>query len=266
MIIRPNSDLCAVARFTRASLDFHDAIGDFGNFKLKESLDETRVRTGHHDLWTLRGLANFDDVRLDARVRLGTLVRHLLRLGKQCLDLAEVKQCVAVVGLLDDASDDVAFTVRVFLKLAVTLDFADLLPHHLAEGLRGDTTEFFLLRRVVALVDPVAVIIEVVCGEAHVQVLRVDLNDHFIGRAGTLFVGSGKCFHQHLQQGINGNAAVGGEHAYCFGHIKIAHDLVSSVSVTEFSTETFVFFFDVLGSLPGFGAGPQTKTVFARST
>ena len=95
----------------------------------------------------------------------GPLERHLLGLRQQRLDAAEVEQRVAAVGLLDDAGDDVALAVGVLLELAVALDLADALAHHLAERLGGDAAELLRLRRVVALVDPVAVLVEVVGGE-----------------------------------------------------------------------------------------------------
>ena len=100
----------------------------------------------------------------DARLR--TLERHLLGLRQQALDPTEVEQRVAGVGLLDDAGDDVALAVRVLLELAVALGLADALAHHLAEGLRGDAAHLLLLGRVVALVDPVAVLVDVVGDEA----------------------------------------------------------------------------------------------------
>ena len=97
---------------------------------------------------------------------LGTLERHLLGLRQQALHPAEVEQRVARVGLLDDAGDDVALAVGVLLELAVALGLADALAHHLAEGLGGDAAHLLLLRRVVALVDPEAVLVDVVRGEA----------------------------------------------------------------------------------------------------
>ena len=50
--------------FTGTGLDFHDAIGDFGNFELEESLDQAGVCAAHHDLGAFGGLTDLDDVCL----------------------------------------------------------------------------------------------------------------------------------------------------------------------------------------------------------
>ena len=93
-------------------------------------------------IWGPFGRApHLDDVRLEAGAGLGPLVGHLLGLGQQGLDLAQVEQGVAAVALLDDAGDDVALAVGVLLELALALGLADPLVHHLAEGLGGDAAE-----------------------------------------------------------------------------------------------------------------------------
>ena len=100
------------------------------------------MRPGWVRLTTICGplavLRHLDDVRLRAVAGLRPLVRHLLGLRQQRLDPAEVEQRVAAVGLLDDAGDDVALAVGVLLELALALDLADALAHHLAERLGGD--------------------------------------------------------------------------------------------------------------------------------
>ena len=132
------------------------------------------MRTADHDLWALRSLANLDDVRLHAAAWLGALERHLLGLRQQRLDPTEVEQGVAAVGLLNDAGDDVAFTVRVFLELAIALGLTDALVHHLTEGLGGDTAKLSSVGGVVALVDPVALFVDVICNELHLHRVGVD--------------------------------------------------------------------------------------------
>ena len=129
-----------------AGLDLDDAVGDLGHLELEQPLDEAGVGAADDDLRALGGLADLDDVGLDAVARLGALVRHLLGLRQQRLDPTEVEQRVAAVGLLDDAGDDVALAVGVLLELALALGLADALAHHLAEGLGGDAAELFLLR------------------------------------------------------------------------------------------------------------------------
>ena len=77
------------------------------------------------------------------------LVGHLLGLGQQGLDLAEVEQRVAVVALLDDAGDDVALAAGVLLVLQVALGLADALEDDLLGRLGGDAAE--VVGRVVPL-------------------------------------------------------------------------------------------------------------------
>ena len=120
-------------------------------------------------------------------------------LWQQGFDTTEVEQGVLGVCLLHDAGNDVAFAVCVLLELAIAFYFANALAHYLAESLRSNATQLVLLWRVITLVDPVAVVIDVVCRERDVHVLRVDADDYFFGRALTLFVGSCQCFYQHLE-------------------------------------------------------------------
>ena len=167
-----------------AGLDLDDAVGDLGHLELEQPLDQARV--GAADTTICGPLAVLRTSTMYALSgRPGrALERHLLGLRQQRLDPTEVEQRVARVGLLDDAGDDVAFAVGVLLELAVALDLADALAHHLAEGLGGDAAELFLLRGVVALVDPVAVLVDVVGDERELHRLRVDLDDDLVGGAG----------------------------------------------------------------------------------
>ena len=111
-VVRPHGDLGAVAGLARRRLDLHHAGGDLGHLELEEPLDQPGVGAADHDLGTLGGLADLDDVRLEACAVLVALVGDLLRLGQQRLHLAEVEQCVPVVGLLDDPGDDVTLATR----------------------------------------------------------------------------------------------------------------------------------------------------------
>ena len=212
------------------------------------------MRTADNNLWALRSLANFDDVGLEARIWFAHFALHLLGLWQQRFYAAKVEQGVLGIGLLHDARNDVAFAVCVLLKLAITLNFTDALAHHLTESLRCNTTEFIFLWRVIALVDPVAIIIHVVGGECDVHVFWVDADDYFFGCTLTLFVRGRECFNEHLQKRIHGNAAIPCQHTDCFCHIEIAHDSLTSDCVLVF---TFV--------APDFGVGPHSNTVRARS-
>jgi hypothetical protein len=76
-----------------------------------------------------------------------------------------------------------------------------------------------LVWSVIALVHPVAVFIDVIGSELHVEVLWVDLNDDFISSVWTLLICSGQSLYQYLQQSINTDAMVFCEQTYCIGHI-----------------------------------------------
>ena len=79
--MRCNRDLGAVARFTRDRLDLNHAGMDFRHLKLKQALDQARVRARYHDLRTARAAAHFDQVYLDALPFGKLLPAHLLRSG-----------------------------------------------------------------------------------------------------------------------------------------------------------------------------------------
>ena len=225
VVVRPDGDLGAVTGLAGAGLDLDDAVGDLGHLELEQPLDQTRVGARHDDLGALGRLAHLDDVRLRAVAGVRTLVGHLLGLRQQGLDATEVEQRVPGVGLLDDAGDDVALAVGVLLELAVALDLADALAHHLTERLGGDPAELFLLGRVVALVDPVAVLVEVVGGEREVHRHRIDLDDDLVGSTGASLVGAGKGVDEHVQEVVLRHALLLGEEANGFAHVEIAHDV-----------------------------------------
>ena len=156
--------------------------------------------TAHNNLWTLCGLAHFHDVCLETCAIFRTLVRNLFCLWEQRFHFAKVQQCVTTIGLLNDAGDKIAFAVCIFLKLAIAFYFTNALAHHLLKGGSSDTTKLVLAWRIIALVHPVTVVINVIGGELHVQVLWIDFHNHFISSAGTLLVSGGKCFYKHLQK------------------------------------------------------------------
>jgi hypothetical protein len=216
VVVGPDGDLRAVARLPGARLDLDHAVGDLGDLQLEEPLDQPGVGAGDDDLGALRGAPYLDDVGLEAGVGLGPLVGHLLRLGQQRLHLAQVEQGVAAVALLDDAGDDVAFAVGVLLELAVTLGFADALAHDLTEGLSSNAAHLFLLRRVVALVDPVAVFVDVVGGERELHRVGVDFDHHFFGRSRTSLVRRREGIDEDVQQRVDRDVLLVRQHSHCF--------------------------------------------------
>ena len=202
-----------------ARLDLDDAVGDLRYLELEQPLDQAGVGAADHDLGALRGAAHLDDVGLRAVTRLRAFERNLLGLREQRLDAPEVEQRVTGVGLLDDAGDDVALAVGVLLELAVAFHLADPLAHHLTERLGGDAAELVAPGGVVALVDPVAVLVEVVRRERELHRAGVDLDHHFVGGAGAALVGRGERIDQHVQQRVLGQALLLGQHPDRFGHV-----------------------------------------------
>ena len=172
-VVGPDGDLGAVPGLAGAGLDLDDAVGDLGDLELEEALDEAGVGAADDDLRALGGLADLDDVGLEPAVGLGALVGHLLGLGQQRLDPAEVEQRVAGVALLDDAGDDVALAAGVLLVLHLPVDLAEALHHHLAEGLGGDAAER-LGSGVTSSSGPygLAVLVELLRDDAHVARCR----------------------------------------------------------------------------------------------
>ena len=124
------------------------------------------------------------------------LVGDLLGLGQQRLDLAQVEQGVAVVGLLHDAGDDVALAPGVLLVLHVALDLADALQDHLLGGLRGDAPE--VVRRVVQLADNLALLVELLPVDTDLARVGVDGDHGLLGHVGAALVGR----HDRVGQGV----------------------------------------------------------------
>jgi hypothetical protein len=167
------------------------------------------VGAADHDLGALGGLADLDDVRLEPGAVLVALVGDLLGLGQQGLDLAQVEQGVAVVGLLDDAGDDVALAPGVLLVLHVALDLADALEDDLLGRLRGDAAE--VVRRVVPLADDLAVLVELLAVDADLTRVGVDGDDRLLGRVGTALVGRHQGVGQGVEQRLDGDPLVAGD-------------------------------------------------------
>ncbi len=149
-----------------------------------------------HDLGALGGLADLDDVGLEARAVLVALVGDLFGLGQQCLDLAQVEQGVAVVGLLHDPGDDVTLAAGVLLVLHVPLDLADPLEDHLLGRLGRNAPE--VIGRVVPLADDFAVLVELLAVDADLAGVGIDGDDGLLGRVGAALVGG----HQRVGEGV----------------------------------------------------------------
>ena len=197
-------ELGAVTGLAGDGLELDDAVDDLGDLELEQPLHQTGVRARHDDLRTLGRLAHLDDVGLEPAAVVVVLVLHLLGLRQQRLDLAEVEQRVAGVGLLDDAGDDVALAARVLLVLHLPLRLADALEDDLLGRLRGDATE--VGGRVVPLARDVALFVELLRDHLDRAGLHVDLDQRFLGRVGHPLVGGEERVGQRLEHDLDGDA------------------------------------------------------------
>jgi len=191
-----------VSGFTGTCLDLDDAVSDLRDFELEEPLDQARVRPRNNDLRTLWCAPHFDDVGLLAIALPWALERHLLCLRHERLNAAKIEQRVTRISALDDAGNDVALAVSVFLELALRFDLADPLAHHLPECLSRDPAHLGLLRCVVALVDPVSVFVNVVGDEREVHRFRVDLDDDLVGGIWPTLVCRSERLNEYVKQSV----------------------------------------------------------------
>ncbi len=119
-------------------LDLDDPLVDLGHLHREQGLEQPRVRARDHDLGSLGPLTDLGDVGLQALAVAVGLGRNLLPLRQQGLDLPEIEQRVAPLGLLDDPRDDVPLAPGELLVGHLPLGVAQLLEDHLLRGLRAD--------------------------------------------------------------------------------------------------------------------------------
>ena len=277
-IVRKNGDLGACSWFTSTGLDFDNAVGDFGNFEFEQSLDETWMRTARDDLRALCGLANLDDVGLDARTRFGTLVRNLFGLRHKRFDASEIEQRVTRIGLLDDAGNDVAFATRVFLVLHFAFGFTNALVHDLLHRLRSNTTPHLGRRgdiELFAFGD--AVVVEGLRHHTNFAGVGIDDDPRIFLRIRQPLVSGFERVGECAKQRVDRDSLVDGKCLECLDEIRgVHHDWTFSSLGDAFDASFFDFvvfaaafagftaFAPFLGP-PGLGAGPQTNVVRAFS-
>ena len=140
-------------------------------------------------------------------------------LREQRFDFAQVKQGVALVGLLDDAGDDVTLAPRVFLVFHLALGLADPLQDHLLGRLRGDATE--VLRRVVPFLDHVTVFIQLLRDHIDLAGLDVDLDERFLGGIGHALVSGDQRIGQRFQHDLDRDPLLALNRVERFHHVAI---------------------------------------------
>jgi hypothetical protein len=157
-------------------------------------------------------LTTIDDVGLDAGAGLGALVGHLLGLGHEGLDPAEVEQRVAGVGLLDDAGDDVALAAGVLLVLHLPLGLTDALAHDLLHRLSGHAAPHLGRRGDVELLaDGDAVLVELLGHDPDLARVGVDDDPGVLLGVGEPLVGRLEGVGKGAEQRVDRDPLVNGE-------------------------------------------------------
>ena len=99
------------------------------------------MRARQENLRAARLAADIVDIGAHALIHLQVLARQSVIAADNRLGAAQVDNHIAVFHALDDAVDDLADAILVFLELALALGFAQALHHHLLAGLRHDPAE-----------------------------------------------------------------------------------------------------------------------------
>ena len=219
-VVRPHRDLGAVAWFTSTRLDFDDPVRDLRHLKLKQPLHQTRMGPAHHDLRTLRGLANLDDVGLDSRRAVGTLIGHLLRLRQERLDPTQIEQGVPGIGLLDHAGDNVALAAGVLLVLEIALGLTNALGHDLTSGLSCDPTEV-VGRDLKLLPHRLALFVELLREHLELHGVGVDRDPGVLIRLRHPLIRMLKSIGERTKEGVHGDPSIGGERLQRIHHVLV---------------------------------------------
>ncbi len=141
-VARDHRDLGARSGIAGDRPDLDDAVVDFRHFLREQLGHELRMRARQEDLRPARLAPHVVDEGADAVAVAEGLARQHLVAAHDRLAAAEIDHDVAVLDPLDDAVDDVADAILVFLILPVALGLAHLLHDHLLGGLRRDATVF----------------------------------------------------------------------------------------------------------------------------
>ena len=183
--------------------DLHNAVVHFRHFAAEQGGHVVAVRAGDDHLRAASLLAHFDDQGLHAVAALVMFARDLLLTGQNGLGAAQVDHPAALVAALDDAGDDFAHAVLVFLVNDFLLGVAHALDDDLLGGLGRDASQVLHLdpeaHFVVQLYGGIMLAgvgqgnLSVLVG--HVVVFHHDFELVYLNVAGVVIVGH---FHVHI--------------------------------------------------------------------
>ncbi len=121
--------------------DAHRAVGHLGDFAGEKRAHVVGVGARDDDLWPAALGQDLDDEGLDAVAAFVPFAGDLFFLGQKGLGAAEVDDPAGAVPTLDDAADDLALSVLVFLVDDFLLGVAHALDDHLLGGLGRDAAQ-----------------------------------------------------------------------------------------------------------------------------
>src|SRR4051812_2896428 len=140
-VVAQNRDLGTGAGVAGDRLDLDDAVVDLGHFLRKQLRHESGMGARQEDLGTAGFGPYVIDVRAYAVAVLEVLARQQLVAPQDRFGPAQIDRDIAIFDPLDQAVDDLADAILVFLELALPFGLADLLDDDLLGGLGGDPAE-----------------------------------------------------------------------------------------------------------------------------
>src|SRR3546814_857860 len=148
-------------------------------FLREQLLHEVGVRAAEENLRTAVLAAHRQNQRADAVADAHQFARDLLVAADHAFGTAEVDDDVAEFDRLDDAGDDLARAVLIFLELAFAVGFADLLEDHLFCRLRVDAAQVDRGQRIDDEVADLGVLLQLLASrEVDLLEIILDLLDH----------------------------------------------------------------------------------------
>ncbi len=206
------------------------------------------MTTADDDLRALGLIAHLEDERLHPVAPIETLVRDPLRAGHERLSVPQVQDAVAVVHLLHDAGDQIAFSPFIEVVHLIPLGLAQPLHDDLLGGLRRDAAE--VIRGVLPLAHHVAVLVQLLAVHGDLPAIGVDHHPRLLRGAGAALVGRHQSVGEGVEDRVDGDASLALEQLEGLHHLQI-------------HPHRFTF---LEGFLPGFGARSQRNTVRAHAT